>query len=148
LIFKMKPRVRILGTELLVANCNLMPPKVRKAAENELLKIAYIIDNDGKEMCPVKTGRLRASNTVNWTGSAFVRAKPVGGVGGEGAFQGINDGVGRPGADLKGFWVAIGTNVAYAQEVHDRIPYLWAAMKKNEASIKMRLTTAIARGLR
>ena len=138
--------MRFLGTSLFVTNANLMPPKVRMAAEQQLIRFGYTVANNGKIFCPVMTGRLRASVTVNWSGSPFNRAKPVGRVSGQGATQGINDGVGRP-EDPKGFWVAVGTNVGYAEEVHDRIPFLWAAFKQDEAKFRKGLSSALMKAL-
>jgi hypothetical protein len=143
----MIPKFKIVGTDILIKNTALLTAAASKAAEEALKRVAIIIINDAKYMSPVDTGRLRASLTINWTGSPHARAKPVGQVGtgatGKPGLQGINDGVGRPGSEHKGFFVAAGTNVEYAEEVHNRIPYLWAAFKQNEARIKADLQRAL-----
>jgi hypothetical protein len=147
----MIPKLKIIGTQMLITNVNLLTAKGIAATEQALKKVAILVINDAKLMAPVDTGRLRASLTVNWSGSQFARAKPVGQVGtgksGKPGIQGISDGVGRP-DDRKGFWVAAGTNVVYAEDVHDRIPYLWAAFKQNEAKIKTELQAALKGALR
>jgi len=147
----MIPKIKFTGTEVLIRNTILLNAAANKAVETALKRVAILIINDAKYMAPVDTGRLRASLTINWTGSPFARAKPVGqvgtGRGGKPGLQGIQDGVGRP-EDKNAFYVAAGTNVVYAEDVHDRIPYLWAAFKQNEARIKTELQAALVKGLK
>lgn len=54
----------------------------------------------------VDTGRLRASITVNWSGSGFIRGEVQ-------APALAEEGVGRPVTDLNSFIVVVGTNVEY-----------------------------------
>lgn len=108
--------------------------KVKEHARHKLAdrlkRIGFAIEGDAKRMCPVDTGRLRASITTNWTGSGRSRAevkKPAK----------AEDGIGEPGGSKKKFMVVVGTNVEYGTYVEygasgkSAQPYLRPALRKN-----------------
>lgn len=139
----MKPSIKFLGTGVLIQQSQMLTTEMRQAAEKELKKVGFKIANDGKKYCPVQTGRLRASITVNWSGSGKVRAD-----GGDSIDQPhfVNDGVGQPlSGQGMGFVVVVGTNVEYSEPVHDRIPYLLAAFRDAHAGALHDLKMALAK---
>lgn len=84
--------------------------KLRKVAEDEamqrLTKVGFMIEREAKHLCPVDTGRLRASISTAWKGG------PSEGKTGTKAHEG--DGVKAPTDELT---VVVGTNVEYSTAV-------------------------------
>jgi len=140
-----KPKMRFIGTEALVSNCRRLPIRMRKATRDATLAVAWLIHNDAKMMCPVDTGRLRASISVNWTDSGMefgaVRGKTTAKPGRMPSVP--QDGVKRPPKIMKGFYAAVGTRVEYAEDVEGRSPYLWPAFAMNKAKYKAALERII-----
>jgi len=146
----MGPTVRFEGTKAFVENVKHVSSSVRDAIENASKACGYLVMNDAKALVPVDTGRLRASLSVNWTGSG----KSFGTVSGkvEPSQSGkskkalsAEDGVGNPESEYpNGFNVAVGTNVEYAEDVEDtNSPYLWPAYAMNQAKYAAMLTVAL-----
>ena len=133
----MKPTVRITGTSLLAENVGIISVRVSNKVEKLLKEFGFKVHNDAKRYAPVDTGRLRASITVNWTDSGKNRAEIKGAVTGRNASK-ADDAVGPP-PKAPGFQVVVGTNVVYAESVHDRVPYLLAAFRENQGSYADRL---------
>jgi HK97 gp10 family phage protein len=82
-----------------------------------LVAIGYMVEADAKRLCPVDTGRLRASISTNYTGSGFVVGKdevkdPGGGL--KIDFLGDRGIKGTTITAKKEFVVVVGTNVEYA----------------------------------
>lgn len=101
-----------------------------------MIRGGLIIEGDAKRMCPVDTGRLRASISTNWDDSGFYRA-PVEPPAHEA------DGVSQPTrgeGDIA--IVRIGTNIEYGiyQELGTRRmqphPFLYPAVMMNLNKIK------------
>lgn len=140
---KMKrPKIEIIGTRAVVSNIDKTNKRGREGAEEGLIAGGYLVMNDAKYLTPVDTGRLRASESVNWTGSGMNRGKykPVKG-------SKPTDPVGRP-RGMKDFVVVVGTNVEYGEHVHKRVPYLKAALYQNKKKIEMVLANAIKQKLK
>lgn len=119
-------------------------------AQKKLIAVGYQINRAAKEYCPVDTGRLRASISVNWTKSGMQRAATEGWAGKTGAavkrqitnvyqaqMEDVNsgaDGIGEPTGSE--FTVVIGTNVRYAPFIEfgtslmGNTPFLRAAFEK------------------
>lgn len=137
-----RPHVKIVGTKAMVSNLKRASAKVQRMAEKIVLITAYEVHNQAKYFCPVDTGRLRGSISVNWPGSGMYRGKVSG-------LAESDDGVGDPSRTLPGFNAAVGTNVEYAEKVEARSPYLWPAFAMNKerymammaAALKMELAT-------
>ena len=131
-----RPKVSIVGTEAMVRKLKFASEKVRRTVEKIVLATAYNVHNDAKYMCPVDTGRLRGSISVNWTDSGM----------GFGNVKGVAepaDGVGQPPKAVKGFNAAVGTNVEYAEPVEGRSPYLWPAFAMNKAKFMALMAAAL-----
>lgn len=137
-----RPTMSIKGTEAMIRNLGRASAKVQSAVKKIVLTFAWQIHNDAKFMCPVDTGRLRGSISVNWTKSGMERGKVS-----EVAETG--DGIGQPSRVIPGFSAAVGTNVEYAGYVENTSPYLWPAFTMNKgkymammaATLKMELST-------
>lgn len=82
--------------------------KMIDVAEKKLIAIGMAIEGDAKRICPVDTGRLRASISTNWNGSKLNVDK---------------DKVNEPEAKEDKFIVVVGSNVEYA-------PYVELGTKK------------------
>ena len=117
-------KVTVEGADMVIANATALVGKARLALENAMKKAGFTVQREAKQLCPVKTGRLRSSISTNWTGSGLSRANIEQG-GDANNPQKPSDGVGE--ASAKGFEVLTGTNVEYAEAVEARSPYLWAA---------------------
>jgi len=117
-----RPQVRLKGKTAFVKNCTRLNAKIQEAIRKTIIANAYEVEGDAKRMCPVITGRLRASLSVNWSGSPM----PYGKVGANPCVKG-KDGVGRPEFGWKAFYAAVGTNVEYAPPVEHRRGMLWNA---------------------
>lgn len=118
----------------MVSNVKWDDKKLKKLTREEsaklLKKIGFSIMKDAMRMCAVDTGRLRASTSINWTGSGMSKGKVESPAKPE-------DGVGQPGGSAKEFTVVVGTNVEYAVPVEygtgkmSAKPYLRPALRKN-----------------
>lgn len=131
-----RPTISIRGTEAMVRNLKKASAKVQRKAEKVVLAVAWMVHNDAKFMCPVDTGRLRGSISVNWPGSGKERGKVTG-------VAQADDGVGSPEAVMPGFCAAVGTNVEYAEPVEDRSPYLWPAFAMNKSKYMAMMAAAL-----
>lgn len=98
--------VKVEGVEKTLAKLKKWQLIKRQACEDTLKKIGFTIERDAKILCPVDTGRLRASLSTNWSGSGNSRGRT------EKKAQ-ADDGVGQPGGP-RGLVVVVGTNVKYA----------------------------------
>jgi hypothetical protein len=78
----------------------------RQACVDTLKAVAFEIATTAKYAAPVLTGRLRASISVNWSGSAMDRGQVD-------SKANPEDGVGQPGGE-PGMVDVIGTNLVYA----------------------------------
>jgi HK97 gp10 family phage protein len=71
-----------------------------------MIKCGLAIERDAKRMCPVDTGRLRASISTNWSTSGMVYGKVENkAFGADGVSMPVNE----------GFSVKVGTRVEYAE---------------------------------
>jgi len=131
-----KPTMSIKGTEAMIRNLKKASKKVQRRAEKVVLAFAWMVHNDAKFMCPVDTGRLRGSISVNWTMSGMSYGK-VSGV------AEMGEGVGQPSKLFPGFCAAVGTNVAYAEPVENRSPYLWPAFAMNKGKYMAAMAMAL-----
>jgi hypothetical protein len=144
-----KATLQFKGTEALVQNLAKIDERQKKAVEAATKRCAAKVVRDAKFMCPVDTGRLRASLTMNWTESGLGRAPLVKGSTNPKNLSTGEDTIGEPkqGELGKGFFAVVGTNVNYSEDVEDRSPYLWPAfaMHKNEykADLEKALRTAL-----
>jgi len=144
--------VTIKGTEALVAGLKRIPPAVRRRVEEVVKETAWLIHNDAKFMCPVDTGRLRSSISVNWSDSGMeygeVRGEVrVGKTGKEAKPLKKEDGVGQVPKELYGFYAVVGTNVEYAPYVEDFSPYLWPAFAMNKGRFLDKLKSVLGNEL-
>lgn len=130
-----QPTVQFRGTEVVVKNCRRVSAKVAMAVQVASKRAGYKIANEAKGMCPVDTGRLRASLTVNWTGSGMARPPVKQGSEDPKNPSQLDDTVGKP-EGMPGFHVAVGTNVEYSEDVEDRSPYLWPAFAMHKEEFK------------
>jgi HK97 gp10 family phage protein len=112
--------------------------QVHSNTEKILIKGGYMIQEDAQNLCPVDTGRLKASISTNWSNSGMGTA-PVSSPAESG------DGVSRPESNNNEFVVDVGTNVEYASRVEfgsggrDKYrgqPYLRPAYEKNISKIQ------------
>lgn len=142
---------RVSGADGIVRNLSGITPKVNAKIEKTTKAYGFRIQKDAKIMCPVDTGRCRASISVNWSNSGM----EYGEVGGDvkpskrtGKFIALKaeDGVDDP-SYLEGFNVAVGTNVEYAQDLEDTQPYLWPAFAIHRNSYKEAIENAVREGM-
>jgi len=134
----MIPKVKLIGMGMLIANYQKLATLTKYQIEQDLIKSGIETENRAKGYCPIDTGRLRASTSTNWSLSGKTRAK----VGGKAK---ANDGIGQPHG--KGFQVAVGTNVIYAEPVHRRTPYLLTAYREVERLFIKKMELAMAKGI-
>jgi len=135
--------VKMVGTQKAVLDIKKWTAKQGEAVKKILLKTGFKVETSAKEMCPVKTGRLRSSISMNWAGSGMREGRV-----GSGAKKG--DGVGQP-PGPKGLSVAVGSNVKYARRIEhgfvgkDKLgrqynqsgkPYLYPAFFMHEGDIE------------
>ena len=120
----MQPTVQIQGMEALIKNCERIRKEAQERFKKVVLQNAYEVERDAKQMCPVDTGRLRGSLSVNWSNSGMNRGRTENPATGD-------DGVGRPEFGKADFLAAVGTNVEYADYVEHWRPYLWTAFFTN-----------------
>jgi len=99
-------------------------------AQKRLIAIGFQLEAEAKKIVPVRTGRLRASISTNWTGSGMSRAK----VGGDALGM---DGVGRPMDSNKLFTVVVGSNVDYACIFGSRVSIVTEKGLKNISEVKV-----------
>jgi len=116
----LRPTVEFKGTQAFVKNCNRINKKIQEEFRKVAIRTAYVVNNDAKQMCPVKTGRLRGSLSVNWSGSGLSRGKTQSPATSE-------DGIGQPEWGWNKFMAVVGTNVEYAEFVENRRSFLWTA---------------------
>lgn len=135
------PKIEFRKSQVFVRNCENLPWKTRKAVREATLAFAYLVLNSAKWLCPVDTGRLRASLSTNWTDSGMTYGKTAGKVTVKAGRKppSPTDGVGQPPKDLHGYYAAVGTNVEYAEPVEGRSPYLWPALAMNKEKYKAML---------
>lgn len=100
---------KVEGVEKAIANLKKFALVKREACKTVLKEEGFKIEADAKAACPVKTGRLRASLSTNWSGSGKNRGRT-------GSKAEANDGVGQPGGP-DGLVVVVGTNVTYGPSV-------------------------------
>lgn len=117
-----------------------------KAIKEAVRKCAFMVEKDAKWLCPVDTGRLRASITTNYEGSGQARAVIKNPVGTTQPYDGVHE----PKAGKKDEFIAdVGTNVEYAPWIEggtkyiQKIPFLYSALKINQAKINSILKDAI-----
>ncbi|NIM59997.1 MAG: hypothetical protein GTO16_13815 [Candidatus Aminicenantes bacterium] len=116
----MQPTVELRGTQAIVNNVKRLNEKIQKELRNVVLRTAYVVEGDAKRMCPVDTGRLRGSLSVNWSNSGLTRGKTQPPATSE-------DGLAQPGFGTGQFLAGVGTNVEYAEYVENRRSFLWTA---------------------
>jgi len=97
-----------------------------QAVKDRLKKQAFKVELLAKQTCPVKTGRLRASISTNWSGSGMSEGKI-------GAKAKAGDGIKRPDGP-EGLVCVVGTNVKYACVVGSR-QQIYEPIKKTSANI-------------
>jgi len=89
---------------------------IKAKLKDQLIACGYMIEGKAKRYCPVRTGRLRASITTNWSESGLGRRPGDRAIKTKyGRQQFYADGVGEPpgeGPDV--VVVVVGTNVFYA----------------------------------
>lgn len=142
----MRTTIKVIGTQIVVKNLGILSLKATNAVRDATLKVAYMVMNDAKILAAVDTGRLKASISVNWSGSNMQYGKVQGKVEARAGRKPSSaaDGIGRPPSSLKGFSVAIGTNVEYAEDVEDTIsPFLWPALAMNKEKYRAMLGIAL-----
>jgi hypothetical protein len=147
----MSPAFRVSGADGIVRNLLDLTPSVNRRVEAITKSYAFRIQKDAKIMCPVDTGRCRASISVNWTGSGMENGEVKGDVRPSkrsGKFKPLmpEDGVGNP-SDIPGFNAVVGTNVEYAQDLEDTSPYLWPAFAIHRNTYKEAVENAVRDGL-
>lgn len=110
-------------------NANKALQVIQKRMKDGMIGLGKAIRDDARQNCPVETGRLRASITVNWSGSGKRRASTGRLVRGEAlslygtkisTTQKVSleeDGVGEPTTQANTFTVVVGSNVPYAPMV-------------------------------
>jgi len=146
----MKTSVHVVGGQMVVKNLGLLSLKTITAANNATKTVAFMIMNDAKILVPVDTGRLRASISVNWTGSSMQYGKVQGKTTTKPGRKPSSaaDGIGRPPSSMKGFNSAVGTNVEYSEDVEDTLsPYLWPAIAMNKEKYRAMLSIALKKEL-
>ena len=116
----MQPTVELRGTQAIVNNIRRLNKEIQEEFRKVVLQTAYVVEGDAKQMCPVDTGRLRGSLSVNWSNSGLTKGKTQSPATSE-------DGVAQPGFGTGQFLAAVGTNVEYAEYVENRHPFLWTA---------------------
>jgi len=97
--------IKIEGMEELKKNIAFYKLLAPEACRRGLKTIGLKVETYAKQMCPVDTGRLRASISTNWSGSGMAEGKT-------GAKAQAGDGMPEPPGE-KGMVVAVGTNVFY-----------------------------------
>jgi HK97 gp10 family phage protein len=129
--------IELEGVEKLLDNLKRYQIVKTEACRNVLKAAGFAIATDAKRYCPVLTGRLRASLSVNWSSSGMTRGKVNGKAEAE-------DGVGQP-AGKPGLVVVVGSNVQYAPYVEEGsryMParhYLFRAYRDHRDKIEQRL---------
>jgi len=101
--------IKIEGMEELKKNIAFYKLLAPEACRRGLKIIGLKVETYAKQMCPVDTGRLRASISTNWAGSGMAEGKT-------GAKAQAGDGMPEPPGE-KGMVVAVGTNVFYGPYV-------------------------------
>jgi HK97 gp10 family phage protein len=151
----MRPTFKVTGHQSVVEGLTKVNVRMKEKARDVIKKVAFDIEGDAKKLVPVDTGRLRASISVNWTGSGMARGKVKGRTTPKPGRKpsSSTDGVGRP-EDRGGFYAAVGTNVEYGPSIehggttggaHSMAPqpYLWPALAMNKAKLKAGLERAL-----
>lgn len=98
--------------------------EIKEKLKDPIKKSCLSIERSAKTMCPVDTGRLRASITTNWSWSGITRTgvkKPAQ----------SDDGIGKPEANENELIGVTGTNVRYG-------PYVELGTSKMEAQSYLR----------
>lgn len=121
---------------------------ITERAKKKLIAVGFMIEREAKTLCPVDTGRLRASISTNWTDSGMLRGKTgtvvnANEYGGQlAAVESAADGVGAPSHAHEKFAVVVGTNVHYAPFIEfgtskmGNTPFLRAAFEKHKNLIE------------
>jgi hypothetical protein len=105
----MPTNVKVDGVDKAIKNLKKWQLVKRQAVEDTLKRVGLKVERDAKILCPVDTGRLKASISTNWSGSG----RPRGKTGGKAE---SDDGVGEP-QGPPGLVVVVGTNVKYGKPV-------------------------------
>lgn len=146
-----RPKIVVKPGKMFLANCKLLPVRVREAVKKVTLITAYQIHNQAKWLCVVDTGRLRASISVNWTDSGMTHGEVKGKTSvkaGRKPSSG-SDGIGQPPKEMGGFYAVVGSNVEYAEDVENHISaYLWPAFAMNKAKYKATLAAALGAAIK
>lgn len=142
----MELHVKLTGSKEAIENMRKVVGETQKEIRDAVLKTAFDIEKDAKELVPVDTGRLRASITVNWPDSNFARAPLQGPV----KESRPEDGIERPEAVPETFNAIIGTNVEYARKVEFGIgrrpkAFLYPALASNQDKLNQRLAKVWAK---
>ena len=138
----MKADISFTGQKMVAKNLRKVDIKTRRKGREGVLAVGWMIHNDAKYMCPIDTGRLRASTSVNWSGSGLNVGKTQ-------SPAKTEDGVGNPGQKLFWFWVVVGTNVEYAEKVDKfSAPYLTGAYIMNKSKFMAVVGAMTKQGLR
>lgn len=118
--------------------------QIFSGAEKAVLKGCFLIEGDAKQLCPVDTGRLRSSISVNWSGSGMESGKV-------GSPAKTEDGISMPPTEVGKFTGRVGSNVEYARRIElgfvgadalGRVynqapqPFLRPALEKNRSKIE------------
>jgi len=146
-----KPKIVVKPSKMFLANCKMLPVKMREAVKKATLITAYQIHNQAKILCPVDTGRLRASISVNWTGSGLTYGKVEGKTMAKAGRKpsSASDGVGQPPKEIGGFYASVGTNVEYGEDVENYIsPYLWPAFAMNKEKYRATMAAILGTALK
>lgn len=115
---------KIHGLKETLANFKKWQVIKKEAIKTALLEAGFKIEAESKSVCPVDSGRLRASISTNWSGSSMDRGKVRGHVnkfnkaGQPAEPLKPEDGIGRPDGP-PGLCVVVGTNVVYAPYVEE-----------------------------
>ena len=103
--------------------------RVNQEVQNAIKRSIILMMNDAKRDCPVITGRLMGSISVNWSGSGLGRGEVD-------SPAKSDDGVGEPSKDPNTFVGVCGTNVEYGLSVEktrkNPKPYLRPAFDRHK----------------
>ena len=151
----MKPTFKVTGYAAVTEGLRKASVRVKDKARDVIKAVAFDVQKAAKQLVPVDTGRLRASLSVNWTGSGMDRGKVIGKTKPKMGHKPSSprDGVSQPN-DKGGFYAAVGTNVEYGPSIeyggtsggaHSMAPqpYLWPALAMNKAKLKQKLELAL-----
>lgn len=84
--------------------------KVNKEVQDAIKRVINLMRREAMQGCPVLTGRLRSSTSINWSGSGLTKGEV-------GSQAKPDDGVGQPPMENNIFVGVMGTNVEYARRI-------------------------------